>query len=174
MFSPKPGPEERAVGAFAKPIHVKNFRWTLERLAHAQPVAEIVAPCCRPQRQHRHGIATHIADGASRRGGGLGGPSLRRRRRVDPVEGLENERSVVARRPPKMMPLIGTPFGSSASGASAGLFTIGAAKRLFGCAALSFDAGVQGRPASRGTRRAARRPCPPHQSSPSGSSATLV
>src|SRR5437879_12982032 len=49
---------------------------------------------------------------------------------------------VVARRPPKIMALIGTPLGSLASGAKAGLLVIGAAKRLLGCAARSLDSGV--------------------------------
>ena len=52
--------------------------------------------------------------------------------------------TVVARRPPKMIALIGTPFGSSHSGESAGLLLAGAVKREFGCAAFSFDSPCPG------------------------------
>src|SRR5215211_2736583 len=45
--------------------------------------------------------------------------------------------TVVERRPPKMIALIGTPIGSSIRGDCAGLFFAGAVKRLFGCAAFS-------------------------------------
>jgi hypothetical protein len=41
------------------------------------------------------------------------------------------------------MALIGTPSPFSTSGSSTGLFRIGTAKRLFGCAAFSFESGVQ-------------------------------
>src|SRR5271168_1933253 len=81
---------------------------------------------------------------------------------------------VVARRPPKMIAEIGTPFGSSASGATAGLFLIGAAKRLFGCAAFSFDSGVHGRPCQSSASAGGGPSLPSHQISPSGSSATFV
>jgi hypothetical protein len=53
---------------------------------------------------------------------------------------------VVARRPPKMIAEIGTPFGSSANFDRLGLLRIGAVKREFGCAAFSGEAGVHGRP----------------------------
>src|SRR5512138_2659107 len=53
---------------------------------------------------------------------------------------------VVERRPPKMSAEIGTPFGSWAKRESAGLFDIGAVKRLFGCAAFSLDPFLQGWP----------------------------
>src|SRR5688572_16800722 len=49
---------------------------------------------------------------------------------------------VLARRPPKMSALMGTPLGSLASLARAGLFVMGAAKRLLGCAAFSLLSGV--------------------------------
>src|ERR1700733_10390316 len=81
---------------------------------------------------------------------------------------------VVARRPPKISALIGTPLGSLASGASAGLFRIGAAKRLLGWAAFSFEAGVQGRPCQSRHCAGGSPSLPSHQTSPSGASATLV
>src|SRR5476651_663843 len=81
---------------------------------------------------------------------------------------------VSARRPPKIIALIGTPFGSFASGSSAGLFAIGAAKREFACAAFSFESGVHLLP--RQSRHSFGTPpsLPSHQTSPSGVSATLV
>src|SRR5512137_1550234 len=45
--------------------------------------------------------------------------------------------TVLARRPPKMMALMGTPRGSWAKRDRAGLLAMGAVKRLFGWAALS-------------------------------------
>src|SRR5258708_10807743 len=81
---------------------------------------------------------------------------------------------VSARRPPKMMALIGTPSGELAFGSSMGLFVIGAAKRELACAAFSFESGVHLLP------RQSRHSCgtgpslPSHQTSPSGVSATLV
>src|SRR6266581_5680344 len=44
---------------------------------------------------------------------------------------------VVARRPPKIMALIGTPFGFSHSGSMVGHCAAGAVKRAFGCAAFA-------------------------------------
>src|SRR3979409_1121953 len=51
--------------------------------------------------------------------------------------------TVVARRPPKRIAEIGTPSGSSHSGATDGTCASGAVKRLLGCAAGLSDAGVQ-------------------------------
>ena len=81
---------------------------------------------------------------------------------------------MVARRPPKMMALMGTPSGESASGASAGLLRIGAVKREFGWAAFSLEAGVQGRPCQSRHSAGAGSSWPSHQTVPSGLSATLV
>ena len=53
---------------------------------------------------------------------------------------------VVARRPPKMIALTGTPCGSFTAGSSAGLFVIGDVNRLFGCAALSAEPFFHGFP----------------------------
>ena len=55
--------------------------------------------------------------------------------RNTPCAQLKDSRTsgtVPARRPPKMMAEMGTPCGSLAFGESAGLFCIGAVKRLFG------------------------------------------
>src|SRR5512143_2153210 len=54
--------------------------------------------------------------------------------------------TVLARRPPKMMALMGTPRGSEANRESAGLLSIGAVKRLFGWAAFSVLPRFQGSP----------------------------
>src|SRR2546429_9914511 len=82
--------------------------------------------------------------------------------------------TVVARRPPKTMAEIGTPSGASAFGDSAGLLLIGVVKRLFGCAAFSFDGlshrlpRQSSRPSGGGTSM------PSHQTSPSDVFATFV
>src|SRR5436305_5970678 len=50
---------------------------------------------------------------------------------------------VLARRPPKKIAEIGTPLGSSYSGAMIGHCAIGVQYREFGCAAFCPDSGVQ-------------------------------
>src|SRR5271163_342706 len=82
--------------------------------------------------------------------------------------------TVVARRPPKMIADIGTPFGSSAAGDHAGLLRIGVVKRLFGCAAFSLEALFHGRPCQSSIPSTAGTSIPSHQTSPSGVIATLV
>src|SRR5215212_10629878 len=54
--------------------------------------------------------------------------------------------TVVLRRPPKRIAEIGTPFGSSYSGAMIGHCMIGVQKRELGCDEGSSDVGVQSRP----------------------------
>src|SRR6187431_2963340 len=54
--------------------------------------------------------------------------------------------TLVARRPPKRIAEIGTPLGSSHSGAIDGHCEAGAVKRAFGCAAGVVDSGVQTSP----------------------------
>src|SRR5688572_1288619 len=81
--------------------------------------------------------------------------------------------TLVARRPPKRMAEIGTPFGSSHSGAIEGHWEAGAVKRAFGCAAGALEPGAQSLPfqsmrCSGGTDR------PSHHTSPSSVLATLV
>src|ERR1041385_4817595 len=73
-----------------------------------------------------------------------------------------------------MIALIGTPSGSLTSAASAGLFTMGAVNRLFGWAALSLDSGVHSRPFQSKHSEGTGPSLPSHQTSPSGSRATLV
>src|ERR1700760_3733639 len=83
--------------------------------------------------------------------------------------------TVVARRPPKMMAEIGTPFGLLTSGESAGLFSAGEVKRLFGCAAFSFDSPLtQGLPCQSVRRAGASPPTPSHQTVLSSGMATFV
>src|SRR5258708_5837226 len=81
---------------------------------------------------------------------------------------------VSARRPPKMMALMGTPFGSFASFASIGLLFIGAAKRLLACAAFSFESGVHLLPRQSRHSSGTGPSFPSHQTSPSGVRATFV
>src|ERR1700691_881727 len=85
---------------------------------------------------------------------------------------------VVARRPPKIIALIGTPLGSSQAGSMVGHCDAGAVKREFGCAAfapVSFAmAGVQGLPCQSVSVAGGSFVMPSHQTPPSGVSATLV
>src|SRR5437868_12508284 len=85
---------------------------------------------------------------------------------------------VVARRPPKMIALIGTPFGFSQSGSIVGHCEAGAVKRAFGCAAfapVSFAiAGVHLLPCQSVHSAGGWSVMPSHQTPPSGVSATFV
>src|SRR5207302_9715801 len=81
--------------------------------------------------------------------------------------------TVVARRPPNRIAEIGTPFGSSHSGARIGHCDIGVQYREFGCAAGSSDSGVQSLPFHE-VRCSGLESMPSHQMSPSSVSATLV
>src|SRR6476620_5774111 len=85
---------------------------------------------------------------------------------------------VVARRPPKMIALIGTPFGFSQSGSIVGHCEAGAVKRAFGCAAfapVSFPiAGVHLLPCQSVHSAGGSSVMPSHQTPPSGVKATLV
>ena len=73
-----------------------------------------------------------------------------------------------------MMAETGTPSGSLAAGSSAGLLVIGAVKRLLGWAALRPQSGVHGWPVQSMHSAGGSSVLPSHQTSPSGSRATLV
>src|SRR5436190_8112606 len=85
---------------------------------------------------------------------------------------------VVARRPPKMIALMGTPFGFSQSGSIVGHCEAGAVKRAFGCAALTpvslAIAGVHLLPSQSRHSAGGSSVIPSHHTPPSGVSATLV
>src|SRR6476619_6313662 len=81
---------------------------------------------------------------------------------------------VVLRRPPKKMAEIGTPFGSSYSGARIGHCAIGVQNRLLGCDESSEDSGVQSRPFQSVRWAGGSSVMPSHQMSPSSVRATLV
>src|SRR5579863_7739044 len=85
---------------------------------------------------------------------------------------------VVARRPPKMNALIGTPFGSSQAGSIVGHCDAGAVKRALGCAAFApveaAISGVQRLPCQSMHSAGGSSVMPSHQTPPSGVSATLV
>src|SRR4051794_7300174 len=85
---------------------------------------------------------------------------------------------VVARRPPKMIALIGTPVGFSQSGSIVGHCAAGAVKRALGCAALAPVAwaisGVQGLPCQSVSFGGGTSVMPSHHTPPSGVSATFV
>src|SRR5215468_1131692 len=71
--------------------------------------------------------------------------------------------TVVARRPPKMIALMGTPFGSSQNLLSTGLFVAGAVKREFGCAAFVPRLGSHGLPVQSVRPAGASTSMPSHQ-----------
>src|SRR5580700_4417837 len=85
---------------------------------------------------------------------------------------------VVARRPPKMKALIGTPPGSSQAGSMVGHCDAGAVKRELGCAAfapVSFAiCGVQRLPRQSRHSAGGSSVMPSHHTPPSGVSAVLV
>src|SRR5258708_4499582 len=85
---------------------------------------------------------------------------------------------VWARRPPKIIALIGTPVGSSQAESIVGHCFAGAVNRAFGCAALApvFFAisGVQSLPCQSVHSAGGVSVMPSHQTPPSGVSATLV
>src|SRR5258707_9374561 len=85
---------------------------------------------------------------------------------------------VVARRPPKMIALIGTPFGFSQSGSIVGHCEAGAVKRTFGCAALApvclAISGVHLLPCQSRHSAGGSSVIPSHHTPPSGVSATFV
>src|SRR6476659_6131807 len=85
---------------------------------------------------------------------------------------------VVARRPPKIIALIGTPFGFSQSGSIVGHCEAGAVKRALGCAAfapVSFPiVGVHLLPCQSVHSAGGSSVMPSHQTPPSGVKATLV
>src|ERR1700691_5770796 len=85
---------------------------------------------------------------------------------------------VVARRPPKISALIGTPCGSSHAGSMVGHCDAGAVKREFGCAALAPVSlpicGVHRLPRQSRHSAGGSSVMPSHHTPPSGVSATLV
>src|SRR6516162_8279328 len=82
--------------------------------------------------------------------------------------------TVVARRPPNRIAEIGTPAGSSHSGAMIGHWAAGVVNREFGCAAGSGESGVQSRPFQSIRCAGGSSVRPSHHTSPSSVSATLV
>src|SRR5438067_10293321 len=82
--------------------------------------------------------------------------------------------TVVDRRPPTRMAEMGTPAGSSHSGAIAGSWAAGAVKRALGWAAGVSDAGVQSLPFQSVRWAGLSSVMPSHQMSPSSVYAVLV
>ncbi|SKG71265.1 Uncharacterised protein [Mycobacteroides abscessus subsp. bolletii] len=82
--------------------------------------------------------------------------------------------TVEARRPPKKMAEMGTPVGSSHSGATVGHCAMGVQYREFGCAAGSVDSGVHCWPRQSIRCSGGVLVIPSHQTSPSSVSAVLV
>src|SRR5262245_49478677 len=79
-----------------------------------------------------------------------------------------------ARRPPKMIALIGTPSGFSQSGEIEGHWRAGAVNRPLGCAAGVVAAGAQGSPRQSIRLAGGDPPNPSHHTEPSGRRATFV
>src|SRR6478735_10699868 len=82
--------------------------------------------------------------------------------------------TVVRRRPPNRMALIGTPAGSSHSGAAHGHCDAGAVKRAFGWAAGVSTSGFHGLPFQSVARAGGVSVMPSHHTSPSSVKAVLV
>src|SRR5690242_2401346 len=82
--------------------------------------------------------------------------------------------TVVARRPPNRIAEIGTPAGSSHSGATDGTCDSGAVNRLFGWAAGLGEPGVQSLPSQSVRCAGFSEVRPSHHTSPSSVRATLV
>src|SRR5712692_7498128 len=85
---------------------------------------------------------------------------------------------VLARRPPKMIALMGTPLGSSQAASIVGHCEAGAVKRAFGCAALApvcfAISGVHRLPCQSRHSAGGWSVIPSHHTPPSGVRATLV
>src|SRR5712671_3920178 len=85
---------------------------------------------------------------------------------------------VLARRPPKMMALMGTPLGSSQASSMVGHCDAGAVKRALGCAALApvslAISGVHMLPCQSRHSAGGWSVMPSHHTPPSGVRATLV
>src|SRR5271167_2454654 len=85
---------------------------------------------------------------------------------------------VAARRPPKMMALMGTPLGSSQAGSIVGHCDAGAVNRALGCAAFApvslAIAGVHFLPCQSRHSAGGWSVIPSHHTPPSGVSATFV
>ncbi len=90
------GPEELARGgALAEPVDVEHSRLVLERLAHAEVVAEVIAHVVAAERDHGEGVIAQSAlDGIGHRGRRLGGDGSTSVDPVLPVERLEDKRDV--------------------------------------------------------------------------------
>src|SRR5262245_26589538 len=82
--------------------------------------------------------------------------------------------TTLARRPPKRIASIGTPFGSSHSFAMTGHCLAGVVKRAFGWEAGRTDWGFQGRRSQSISSGGLSSVIPSHQTSPSGVMAQLV
>src|SRR5580692_2681726 len=82
--------------------------------------------------------------------------------------------TVPARLPPNRMASIGTPFGSSHSGAITGHCDAAQVKRAFGCAAFRAESGVHGRRSQSTNLAGFCSVIPSHQTSPSSVAAQFV
>src|SRR5690349_821054 len=62
----KARPEELPVSAFSKPVYAKDLRRIRQLCTDVQPMLEILADVISAEWQHRHRIASHLANCAGR------------------------------------------------------------------------------------------------------------
>ena len=171
------GPQELAVGVLAEPVDVEDLRQLGARPGgRSRASGSSSRPCCSRR------------TAAWRTGRGAGCRPRRRPRRSSRSAMIEPRNTpcsqskasvtsgtTVARRPPKRMAEIGTPLGSSHSGAMTGHCEAGAVKRALGWAAGRARTRASSRcPASRWRGRACPSVMPSHHTSPSSVRAMLV
>src|ERR1051326_8693259 len=58
-------PHEFTVSVLAEPVHMEDPRRFGQAALHLDPVTEVIAHVIAAERQHRHGIAANLADGAN-------------------------------------------------------------------------------------------------------------
>ena len=152
--------------------YVEDSRQLGQRLAHLQPVGEVVAHVVAAEGQHGHGVAAELADLAGGRGGGLGPMVAPRNDAVQPVEGLVDQRHDAGAAAAEDDGVDGHALGSSHSGAIDRVLRGGGGEAGVGMGrfAVSRSRGPGCR-ASRCSSAGFASVMPSHQMSPSGVSA---
>src|SRR5438270_3004374 len=168
-------PQEAAVLVLAEPVDVEDLRQLRAgRAPDLQPVGEVVGHVVAAERKHREGVEAELADGPRRGRRLLGAHHGSRKTPCCQSSASVTNGTTVERRPPKSIASIGTPAGSSHSGAIAGVWSARTVNRAFGCAAGFSDAGVQSSPCQSIRWVGGSFVSPSHQISPSSVFAQLV